>query len=665
MVSNLEAALEYAELGFRVFPCQPNGKAPATEHGCLDATTDEKQIEAWWTKDPSLNVAIATEGLLVLDIDPQGKSWLETIEQRDLLHGPITLTPRKGSHYWFRQNGVELHNTAGKISEGVDTRANGGYVLVPPSVVNGKPYRWVEDLDDTLPLPPDWLLKLLDVPSKPIRESIEEKVIEGSRNNALFRFGAYFRRAGMTHQEIREALTPINQRRCKPPLDIDELELIAKSASRFDPDFIEESILMCHFDSGDDEHQPEIDARFPMEVIEGMPEIMQEAYDWIIESAVKPQPQLTLGGLISLFGAAFGRKVADDYDTRTNVMVLGIAPSGAGKEHPRQCNKRLLIEAGMELVNGPERIGSHAGIVSSVSQHPIRLFQIDEIGRLLETMRDPKASHLYNIGTVLMALYSSSNTIWTGDAYADLSKVKVINQPHVCVYGSSVPDKVYKALSPDNLTDGLVGRLLFLEAMDLPTRRRPKKNDPPPNVIAKLKQWYELTPPGWGDLGNGKPLVVEKTPEATERHESYCNQIHEKHRREDNVATAVWARAPEKAAKLALIYACCSAESTKPVISLAAENWGIKLANYSTRLILKSAAESVAGSKYEKNLKFVFNAIEDGISQWGLTRKIQRLTPRERSEILNDLMSRGAVETATVTTKGRQKTVWKKNKKSL
>jgi hypothetical protein len=72
-VSNLEAALEYAELGFRVFPCQPDGKAPATEHGCLDATTDEKQIEAWWTKDPSLNVAIATEGLLVLDVDPEGK----------------------------------------------------------------------------------------------------------------------------------------------------------------------------------------------------------------------------------------------------------------------------------------------------------------------------------------------------------------------------------------------------------------------------------------------------------------------------------------------------------------------------------------------------------------------------------------------------------------
>ena len=42
----LQAALRYAELGYPVFPCVPRGKAPATAHGFLDATTDAGQITA-------------------------------------------------------------------------------------------------------------------------------------------------------------------------------------------------------------------------------------------------------------------------------------------------------------------------------------------------------------------------------------------------------------------------------------------------------------------------------------------------------------------------------------------------------------------------------------------------------------------------------------------
>ena len=113
-------------------------------------------------------------------------------------------------------------------------------------------------------------------------------------------------------------------------------------------------------------------------------------------------------------------------------------------------------------------------------QHPIRLFQLDEIGRLLATMRDPKVSHLYNVGTVLMALYSSSNTIWTGDAYADATKVKRIVQPHVCVYGTSVPENLYSGLSPENLTDGLVGRLI-----DFPSECRTRLAESPHGTMPK------------------------------------------------------------------------------------------------------------------------------------------------------------------------------------
>ena len=158
------AALRYAELGYPVFPCAPGGKAPFTPHGFKDATTDAAQIEAWWEKYPDANIGIPTAGLLVVDVDDADNPWpADPAQAEDLACGPVSLTPRGGRHHIFRQPaGKAWKNTAGKIAPKVDTRADGGYIVVPPSVVDGKPYRWAEtfELDvapDQLPEPPGWL----------------------------------------------------------------------------------------------------------------------------------------------------------------------------------------------------------------------------------------------------------------------------------------------------------------------------------------------------------------------------------------------------------------------------------------------------------------------------------------------------------------------------
>ena len=101
---NRSPAGRYAELGYRVFPCQPGSKAPlAGSHGCKDATTDTEQVEAWWTERPNGNIAIATDGLVVVDVDLyKGTKWLTPERAADLAQYRSE-TPRGGVHFWFKR----------------------------------------------------------------------------------------------------------------------------------------------------------------------------------------------------------------------------------------------------------------------------------------------------------------------------------------------------------------------------------------------------------------------------------------------------------------------------------------------------------------------------------------------------------------------------------
>jgi Bifunctional DNA primase/polymerase, N-terminal len=143
----LRQALAYARRGWPVFPCLPGQKAPATRHGFRDATTDTDQITEWFTRRPDHNLAIATgaPGPDVLDVDqhgPAGNGYtaLSRIRRAGLLDGAAAYvrTPGGGLHAYFTGTAQRSgHLPACHL----DFRSAGGYILAPPSQVNGRPYR--------------------------------------------------------------------------------------------------------------------------------------------------------------------------------------------------------------------------------------------------------------------------------------------------------------------------------------------------------------------------------------------------------------------------------------------------------------------------------------------------------------------------------------------
>jgi putative DNA primase/helicase len=170
----LRHALEYAEHGWPVFPCDPKTKAPLIAGGFHRASRDLDVVRRWWSSHPHAMIGVPTgpaSGFSILDVDVDEASGVDgptCLAQLEAKHSKLpetvsTRTPRGGLHLLFRWSPQHpLRNSAGKLDPGLDVRGDGGYAIVPPSVrPDGVAYRFENptglfDIAEA----PDWLLQL-------------------------------------------------------------------------------------------------------------------------------------------------------------------------------------------------------------------------------------------------------------------------------------------------------------------------------------------------------------------------------------------------------------------------------------------------------------------------------------------------------------------------
>jgi predicted XRE-type DNA-binding protein len=169
-------------------PLKPASKEPLVPWRELQhRKLEEHEIISLFERHPDANIGVVTgrvSQLLVLDADAP-----EIVKKFGTPETPIAETSR-GRHYYFALPDVQIRSVAG-IADGLDIRAEGGYVVSPPSLhPTGKRYNWVipprgVDQYGALPAPPPkWLMEAIRKRrhhSRPVRE-IVHGVEEGERN---------------------------------------------------------------------------------------------------------------------------------------------------------------------------------------------------------------------------------------------------------------------------------------------------------------------------------------------------------------------------------------------------------------------------------------------------------------------------------------------------
>lgn len=243
----LEQALAYLEKGWSVIPVNSETKKPFIlwkEYQLARPTKEE--ITEWWTKHPNANIGVITghiSGIVVIDIDlyhggvEEGLQHIQTVKVK---------TGGGGLHYYFQYK--EKLGCYTGIKQGIDIRANGGYVILPPSIHrSGEAYEWLLSPDST-PLAPvpqivkDWISKKKGDGETTKGEqskksnfdpNIIEGVGEGKRNSAATSYiGKLLRELPLDQWELAWSIVANWNKTNRPPLPDEELKTTFESIKK-------------------------------------------------------------------------------------------------------------------------------------------------------------------------------------------------------------------------------------------------------------------------------------------------------------------------------------------------------------------------------------------------------------------------------------------------
>ena len=222
-----------------------------------DRLPDLEEIDQWWTKYPDANIGLVTgkiSGVVVFDCD--SKEALDYVQNKGL---PTTVAVQSSKpykqHFYFKypeiQDG-EIKSLNGRYyyKLDLDVKANGGFVVLPPSIheTTGTRYRWVN-----LPIRTEiaemdiWQLEFCMEARKRRSNKFHPKyypkyspnpdyikfilkgVSKGERDESAFSLAKFYGSRGVPEYETEGKLIQWNYKN-NPPLDLRQIKKCIRSA---------------------------------------------------------------------------------------------------------------------------------------------------------------------------------------------------------------------------------------------------------------------------------------------------------------------------------------------------------------------------------------------------------------------------------------------------
>ena len=175
MQSLVNYAKQYAEHGFSVIPTI--NKRPLIKFADREPLTAD-EITKFWRTHPYANIALKTEQFFVIDVDrhedgDDGTKAIKELNHADWFNTLCQKTAHNGYQFFFKKPAERITQNIGFLS-GVDIKAHpNNYVVVAPSIIDEKAYKWLNH--KPMIEPAEELIQLIEEKGKP---QISNKQIE-------------------------------------------------------------------------------------------------------------------------------------------------------------------------------------------------------------------------------------------------------------------------------------------------------------------------------------------------------------------------------------------------------------------------------------------------------------------------------------------------------
>ena len=380
-----------------------------------------------------------------------------------------------------------------------------------------------------------------------------------------------------------------------------------------------------------------------------VPGFVSDLKNYTLRTAPYPNEVLAFSGALTMLAHLSGRNFRDSHNLRTNLYLLALADSGVGKDYPRKVNLNLATALDI-MPTMADRFASAEGLEDALLIHPVSFFQVDEVDTLFAALNERKKDAAQEkIYGALLQFATSADTTYALRKKAigqngnkstafEMVRARGIHEPHLTLLGNAIPKYLYAALSERSMENGLISRTLVLEAGPRGAAGTPHIEAFPPELLG---QAYSLVKRGGFEGINlmtlsspaqlpfddsREPTTVLDTPEAATLRMQIVAQAEANYTAADSTAEkALWSRAAEKAARLALLYAI-SENVNEPIISAAALNWGWTLSDFATRKMLYNASVYVHNNEFDAQRQKVIRILTEAdapMSHSELLRKMR------------------------------------------
>ncbi len=697
-MTELQKTLDiFSASNFQTFPLYTieGGKCTCGETDCRSPGKHPKSIDGFKSarvhSDSNdfngSNVGLyCGESLIVLDADKKN-GGLETLKELKAKHGKdfrtvMAHTGGGGFHIFYRTH-KPLKTRTG-ILKGVDIRANGGYVVLAPSLhLSGERYRWVNKCEPwNIPMKkaPGWLIelsekeKLNSVPT-PTKQSHRkgQGYLEGSVDwfavsEALSRLcdrshnyedwleiGMCLHSTGDSHG--LEVWDNWSQQSNKYQSGVCAKKWVSfKSEGRtLGTLFHHAGISVSRKQRKREAPQKRIASEKPETKFEGTPkapcprgglwqlavaiqETCQTPYDhWAIASAVSTVSALTQG----LYMTPTRSKLA------SYIVIVGSVAFGKNDyiRAPQQ-----IVDCLRSLSLKPDPI-STSGLLRILDEYPAIYMCRDELINYLESITANKAALIHSLLGDFCSIWGNAILRGQSNKKKDES-LKIVKDPHFSIFGNGTFGGFKKLLKQEPFyKSGLLSRFDFILAP--PEFIEPQidvRYGIPSEVLDLLKTNLELP----YDFLQGTNVVREAKlldwdKEVEKKWQEWRLSISRKaHALEQNKDAKYYeihtlGRLAEKALRYASIHTIADG---RRCITMEDLEFGVAFTGRARDTLVGYLEENRAENPKDETLKKILEFIgrySNGVTQSDITRRFQRVDRRLRQEILTDLIEGGEV----------------------